>query len=553
MTSPLTDSDAWRLLQKHHSEIVGRHLNELFRDDPTRAERYRARVGELTLDYAKHRIDATTRQRLSQLAVAAGLDERIAALFGGATVNATEHRPALHMALRGSTPADLQVGGVSVAETVHEVQARIQRFVGQVRGGEWRGYTGKPISDVVNIGIGGSELGPRLAVEALAPYGADGPRVHFLGNVDGAAAAALLRRLDPETTLFCVTSKSFGTQETWVNARTARQWLAEAAGEAADSAVAAQFVAVSANTDAAGKFGIEADNVFPMWDWVGGRYSVWSAVGLPVAVAVGWQRFAEFLDGARSMDEHFRSAAVSENLPVIVGLLAIWYRNFFGIGSHCVVAYDERLRALPEYLQQLEMESNGKSATLDGDPVPCETGPVIWGGVGTNAQHAFFQALHQGTGMVPVDLIGVISPHHRLHEHHQALLANLLGQGAALMRGKSATEVRAELAAAGKQPDEIEALVGHRTFPGNRPSSTILLDRLTPSALGTLLALYEHKVYVQASIWGINAFDQWGVELGKQLAKQVLPALEGTGAAVELDDSTAALAELCRSTREQQG
>ncbi|RMD79418.1 MAG: glucose-6-phosphate isomerase [Gammaproteobacteria bacterium] len=532
---------AWRALAEHHRELRGLHLRGLFARDPGRFQALSLEEGALFLDYSKHRVTAETLGLLFQLAREARVEERREAMFAGQRINTTEGRAVLHVALRNRSRRPILVDGRDVMPEVEAVLARMRRFTEALRSGSWRGWTGRPITDVVNIGIGGSDLGPAMATQALRPYH-DGPRCHFVSNVDGSHLHDTLAGLDPETTLFIVASKTFTTQETLTNARSARRWLLERAGD--EAAVARHFVAVSTNAEAVRVFGIDTEHMFEFWDWVGGRYSMWSAIGLPIAVAVGMDRFEELLAGAHAMDEHFRTAPLERNLPVILGLLGIWYTDFFGAATHAVLPYDQHLQRLPAYLQQLEMESNGKRVTLEGEPVGYPTCPVVWGEPGTNGQHAFYQLLHQGTQLVPADFILPLQPHHPLAEHHRILVANCLAQTEALMKGRTEEEARAELRAQGLPEPEVERLVPHRVFPGNRPSSTILLERLTPFALGQLVALYEHKVFVQGTIWGINSFDQWGVELGKQLAKAILPELEGAPVGPH-DASTAGLIRRC--------
>jgi glucose-6-phosphate isomerase len=461
--------------------------------------------------------------------------------MSGDRINNTENRPALHTALRANTPVMLD--GHDVTQEVARVRAQMRRFSDALRAGSAKGATGSAITDVVNIGIGGSDLGPALAVEALAPYAARKPRVHFMSNVDGAHVQAVLEPLDPETTLAIIASKTFTTQETLTNAKSVRTWLAKTVGERTGE----HFAAVTANSRAAQAFGIGNDRIFEFWDWVGGRYSLWSAVGLAIAIAVGMDGYEAMCEGARDMDEHFASAPLGRNMPVMMALLGIWYGDFHGTAAHAILPYDMRLKRFPDYLQQLEMESNGKRVTRDGEAVDYSTCPVVWGAPGTNGQHAFFQMLHQGTQMVPGDFIACRKPHHDLAEHHAILLANCFAQTEALMRGKTADEARAEMQAQGVSASDLERLVPHKVFPGNRPTSTLLLDALTPRALGGLIALYEHKVFAQSVIWGVNAFDQWGVELGKRLADRILPELKNAGPVSSHDSSTNGLINYTKS------
>ncbi len=534
----------WQQLAQHQRELAPMHLRTLFDQDPGRAQRYRLELDGLLLDYSKHRADDQTWTLLQALARVRDVPGWIERLFTGAPVNNTEHRPALHTALRADPAARIEVNGENIVPQIQAVRRRMALLVAAVRGGQWQGFGGEPIRHVVNIGIGGSDLGPAMICQALAGYDRSGPAVHFVSNVDAHQLTAVLAGLPPAGTLFIVNSKSFTTLETHANAVAARDWLT-AAGVPHVEALRRHFLAVSANPQAAGEFGIPADNVLPMWDWVGGRYSLWSAIGLSIAMALGMAGFEALLAGAQRMDTHFRHAPLAENMPVILGLLGVWYGDFFGAQTHAVLPYDQRLARLPAFLQQLDMESNGKRVDREGRPVPYPTGPIVWGEVGTNGQHAFFQLLHQGTHLVPADFIGCIRPDHALRDQHRLLLGNLLAQTEALMRGQTAEEARARLAASGLAGEALEAQVGHRVFPGNQPSTTILLEALTPQTLGMLIALYEHKVFVQSVIWDINPFDQWGVELGKVMAKQLIGELAGEPPAAH-DASTAQLLAWCR-------
>jgi len=529
----------WLALVDHQRDLAQVHLRDLFAADPGRAERFVTEVGDLRLDWSKHRITNTTMRLLVALAGAAGVVERRDAMFRGDHINITEDRAVLHVALRAPRDEVIEVDGENVVPGVHEVLDRMRAFAEQVRSGAWRGATGEAIRTVVNIGIGGSDLGPAMAHRALAAYSTGGPACRFVSNIDGADIAQNLADLDPATTMFVVASKTFTTIETLTNARTARAWLTGALGEAA---VAQHFAAVSTNAELVSAFGIDVDVMFGFWDWVGGRYSVDSAIGLSLMLAIGPEHFDEFLAGFRTVDEHFRSAPLEANGPVILGLLGIWYANFFGVGSHAVLPYSHELARFPAYLQQLDMESNGKYVTLDGEPVRWTTGPVIWGEPGTNGQHAFYQLLHQGTQVMPVDMIGFAKAHHPHQAHHDLLTANLFAQTEALAFGKTVAEVEAE----GTRAD----VVPHRVFPGNRPSTTILAERLTPSVLGQLIALYEHKVFTQGAIWNINSFDQWGVELGKALANKITPELVSPEEpALAHDSSTNAMIRWYRARR----
>ena len=528
----LTDLEAWRALGTHKRAVEGLHLRNLFADDPGRADRFTVESAGLHLDYSKNLVTDETMRLLVALAQATDLRGRIEAMFGGDRINVTEKRAVLHVALRAARDAVIRVDGVDVVPAVHAVLDRMAVVAERVRSGAWTGYTGKRIRNVVNIGIGGSDLGPRMAYEALKHYGARHMRFRFVSNIDGTDFTEAVRGLDPAETLFVVCSKTFTTLETLTNARAARAWCLAALRE--PDAVAKHFVAVSTNATEVRAFGIDTDNMFEFWDWVGGRYSYDSAIGLSLMVAIGAERFHEMLAGFRAMDEHFRTSPFERNMPVILALLGIWYVNFFGAETHAVLPYDQYLARLPDYLQQLDMESNGKAVDLDGNPVTYQTWPIIWGQPGTNGQHAFYQLIHQGTKLIPCDFIGFSQSLNPVGAHHDLLMANLFAQTEALAFGKTADEVRAS----GVDP----AQVPHRTFPGNRPTNTILAARLTPHALGALVALYEHKVFVQGTIWNINSFDQWGVELGKVLATRIATELErADGEALHHDASTNAL------------
>ena len=526
--SPVVSSPAWRALEAHAKNFKS-DISSLFADDPQRAQDFSVEAAGFYLDYSRQRASRETRTLLLKLAQQQELRRWIDRLFAGEAVNSTEHRAALHMALRAPRDAVIRAAGEDVVPAVHAVLQRMAAFAGKLRSGAWRGYSDRKITDVVNLGIGGSDLGPRMVCDALRDL-ADGPRLHFVANIDGAQLDSALKTLNPATTLFIVTSKTFTTQETMANARSARAWFLQSAEEAD---IPLHFVAVSTNQAEVRSFGISAENMFEFWDWVGGRYSLWSAVGLSIVLALGEQRFAELHAGAHAMDGHFRSAPFESNLPVLLALLNVWNTNFLGCASQVIAPYTQRLDQFVCWLQQLEMESNGKSVSRDGSPVGCATTPVLWGGVGTNSQHAFFQMLHQGPATHPVEFILPLAADHALKEQHRMLIANCLAQGAALMRGKTAEQVRAELSARGLAGAELEAAIPHRVFSGNRPSNTLLLPRLDAYNLGALLALYEHRTFAQSVVWNINPFDQWGVELGKQLAGDVLRAMAGES--VELD------------------
>ena len=533
---PVRDRPAWSALRAHHDEVSIAHLRDLFAADPGRAERMSADAVGLHLDFSKHRIVDETVRLLLQLAGESGLRERIDAMFRGDRINVSEHRSVLHVALRMPRDATLIVDGTDVVAQVHEVLDRMAAFAEQIRSGEWKGHTGRRIRNVVNIGIGGSDLGPVMAYEALRFYSDRELTFRFVSNVDSTDLVEATRDLDPAETLFIVSSKTFTTLETMTNATSARDWLVGALGD--EAAVARHFVAVSTNAEKVAAFGIDTANMFGFWDWVGGRYSMDAAIGLSTMIAIGPERFRELLDGFHAMDEHFRTAPFAENLPVIMGLLAVWYRDFFDAQTVGVMPYEQYLKRFPAYLQQLTMESNGKHVTLTGAPVDAATGAVFWGEPGTNGQHSFYQLIHQGTTLIPVDLIGFAKPLNPLREHHDLLSANVFAQAKALAFGRTEEEVRAE-----GTPDDV---VPHRVMEGNRPTSTILAELLTPFRLGTLVALYEHSVFTQGTIWEIDSFDQWGVELGKVMAQEIAPQLQDPDAPLDHDASTNALVTLYR-------
>jgi glucose-6-phosphate isomerase len=538
-------ADSWSALQTHHRAMQSIHMRELFARDPQRFAAFSLRFEDILVDYSKHILTGETIQLLCALARAAKVEAWRDRMFAGEPINVTEGRSVLHIALRNRSNRPIMVHGTDVMPDVNAVLHHMREFTAAVRTGEWKGRTGKRITDVVNIGIGGSDLGPVMVTEALRPYASPSLRVHFVSNVDGTHIAETLKVLNAETTLFIVASKTFTTQETLTNALSAKEWFLSHGGTQHD--VARHFVALSTNTKEVERFGIDSRNMFAFWDWVGGRYSLWSAIGLSIALAIGMDRFEELLEGAHAMDEHFRSTPLETNVPVLLALLGIWYTNFFGATSHAILPYDQYLHRFPAYLQQGDMESNGKRVTRDGQTVDYATGPVIWGEPGTNGQHAFYQLLHQGTQLIPSDFLAPVESHNPLGNHHAILLANCLAQTEALMRGKTEAEVRAELQAAGVSVDNLERLVPHKVFPGNRPSTTILFSRLTPRILGSLIAMYEHKIFVQGIIWAVNSFDQWGVELGKQLAKAILPELERPANSATHDSSTNGLISFVRS------
>ncbi|MFC0532323.1 glucose-6-phosphate isomerase [Phytohabitans kaempferiae] len=543
-TVRLNELPEWAALAKHRAELGGTHLRELFGADPGRAERLTVRVGDLCLDYSKHLVTDDTLGLLRDLAAARGVAELRDAMFRGEKINITERRAVLHTALRAPRDAVIEVDGENVVPEVHAVLDKMTRFADSVRSGAWTGATGKAIRTVVNIGIGGSDLGPAMAYEALRPYTARSLDFRFVSNIDGADLHEAIRDLDPTETLFIVASKTFTTIETITNATSAREWLVAGLG-GDESAVAKHFVALSTNAKEVAAFGIDTQNMFEFWDWVGGRYSYDSAIGLSLMIAIGPERFREMLAGFRTVDDHFRTAPPEANAPLLLGLLGVWYGAFFDAQSHAVLPYSHYLSKFPAYLQQLDMESNGKYVDRQGRPVAWQTGPVVWGTPGTNGQHAYYQLLHQGTKMIPADLIGFARPVAELSPslaaQHDLLMANLFAQGQALAFGKTAEEVRGE-----GVPEEQ---VPHRTFPGNHPTTTILAAELSPSVLGQLVALYEHKVFVQGAIWDIDSFDQWGVELGKVLAKRVEPALTEGADVPGLDPSTATLVATYRAAR----
>ncbi|MGB8329877.1 MAG: glucose-6-phosphate isomerase [Polyangiales bacterium] len=541
-----TRTAAWKALLAHHEEVADLQMRTLFRDDPERAVRFSLMLGDLLFDFSKNRITDQTVSLLTQLCDECGVRDWITRMFAGEAINETEGRAVLHTALRNRGDRTVTVDGIDVMPDVRRVLSQMRAFATSIRDGAWMGYTDRTITDLVNIGIGGSDLGPVMVTEALRPYWKQGLRAHFVSNVDSTHLTEVLRQVQPETTLFIVASKTFTTQETLTNARSARRWLVERLGS--EGAVAKHFVALSTNRDAVVEFGIDPENMFEFWDWVGGRYSLWSAIGLSIATVIGMDHFEELLAGAYEVDEHFRTAPLRENIPVMMALLGVWYHNFFGAGSHAVLPYDQYLHRFPAYLQQADMESNGKSVSREGAAITgCTTGPIVWGEPGTNGQHAFFQLLHQGTHLVPCDFIVAAESQNPMGRHHEILLANCIAQSEALMRGKTADEARDELEKAGVTEERVALLTPHKTFRGNRPSNTFIFEKLTPRALGRLIALYEHKIFVQGVIWNIYSFDQWGVELGKQLAAAILPELTGTDG--EHDSSTRQLIDYCRRHR----
>jgi glucose-6-phosphate isomerase len=540
----ITRTPEWKALEAHRGKMEGVNLRDLFADDPDRGETLTLQAGDLYLDYSKNLATRETLELLVDLAERSGLRRRIDAMFAGERINVTEDRPALHVALRAPRDEVIEVDGENVVPWVHAVLDRMASFAERVRSGGWTGHTGRPIRNVVNIGIGGSDLGPAMAYEALKDFSERSLTFRFVSNVDGTDVFEATRDLDPQETLFIVSSKTFTTLETLTNARTARDWLLSKVG--APKAIAKHFVAVSTNAEKVAEFGIDTENMFEFWDWVGGRYSVDSAIGLSLMVAIGPESFRDMLAGFRQMDDHFRTASFERNMPVLLGLLWTWYGNFFGAETHAVLPYSQHLEKLPAYLQQLDMESNGKSVDLEGNPVDYQTGPVVWGTPGTNGQHAYFQLIHQGTKMIPCDFLGFVHPSHAVGDHHDLLMANLFAQTEALAFGKTREEVEAE--------GVPSADVPHRMFRGNHPTNMVLAPRLTPRVLGQLVGLYEHKVFTQGTIWNVDSFDQWGVELGKVLAGRIVPELQAEGEPeLDHDSSTNALIRRYRRSRAEGG
>ncbi|MCB1985945.1 MAG: glucose-6-phosphate isomerase [Burkholderiales bacterium] len=518
----LTQSPAWLALQSHQTQLSQHSIRDLFDQDPQRFDRFSLQLDDMLVDFSKQPVTQETIHLLVALARQQNLESWIQRMFLGEKINSTENRAALHIALRSKKP--IMLDGEDVTVKVRDVLKKMEQISAVVRSGEYKGYSGKPFTDIVNIGIGGSDLGPLMVTEALKPYGLPRLRPHFVSNIDGTQLYETLQQLDPATTLFIIASKTFTTQETMTNAHSARAWFIAQGGREQD--VARHFVAVSTNRSAVEKFGIQPDNMFEFWDWVGGRYSLWSSIGLSIALTIGMDHFYALLSGADAMDRHFADTPLDKNIPVMLGLIGIWHINFHGIRSHAVLPYDQYLHRFPAYLQQLEMESNGKRISRDGDAVDYQTGTVIWGEPGTNGQHAFYQLLHQGRQTISADFLAPCQSHHPINNHHNLLLSNFFAQTEALMCGKTDREVRTELEAHGMPDESIKKLLPHKTFPGNRPTTSILFKKLDPKTLGALIALYEHKVFVQSVIWNINPFDQWGVELGKQLASRILPELE---------------------------
>jgi glucose-6-phosphate isomerase len=543
----LTTLSSWKNLQTHFAAIEHTQMRDLFKKDDKRFEKFSLEFNNILVDYSKNRITEETLSLLLNLAKERNLKEAIAAMFSGEKINNTEKRAVLHTALRNRSNRPVLVDGEDVMPGINAVLEKMKGFCEKVRSGAWKGYTGKAVTDIVNIGIGGSDLGPYMVTEALKPYAQKGLNIHFVSNVDGTHIAETLKKINAETTLFIVASKTFTTQETLTNAESAKRWFLESAKD--EAAVAKHFVALSTNAKAVSAFGIDTNNMFEFWDWVGGRYSLCSSIGLPIAVYIGFDNFEQLLQGAHDMDEHFRTADFDKNIPVILALLGVWYNNFFGADSHAILPYDQYMHRFAAYFQQGDMESNGKGVTKSGETIDYSTGPIIWGEPGTNGQHAFYQLIHQGTKLIPCDFLAPAQTQNPIGDHHEKLLANFFAQTEALMKGKTAIEAQTELIAA-KLPDaEIESLTPHKVFSGNRPTNSIFFKKLTPAALGSLLAMYEHKIYVQSVIWDVNAFDQWGVELGKQLANKILPELKSNDKITSHDSSTNGLIEFYKKNK----
>ena len=542
-----TFDSTWAALESHYQDIADLPMREQFDQDPQRFSQFSVEDNGLLLDYSKNRITAKTMELLFQLARDAGLDEWIQKMFNGEKINHTENRAVLHTALRNCSDKAMCIDGQDVMPEVKNELQRIRKLSESIRTRQWRGVTGQPITDVVNIGIGGSSLGPEMVTDALRPYGIHDMRFHFVSNVDENHIMDALEMLKPETTLFIVSSKSFTTQDTMLNASTARKWFLKSVED--ESAVNKHFVAVTSNREAAIEFGIDPDNIFMMWDWVGGRYSLWSAIGLPIVISIGMDNFEQMLQGGYEMDQHFISQPFEKNIPVILGLLGIWYNNFFQAQAHAILPYDQHLHRLPAYLQQADMESNGKYVGRDGKPVEVTTGPIIFGEIGIAAQHAFYQLIHQGTKLIPADFLAPITDYHCIMRHHRVLMSNVFAQTEALMKGKTESEARAELEESGVKGDELEALLPYKIFPGNKPTNTLLFQTLDPKTLGKLIAMYEHKIFVQGILWNINSFDQWGVELGKQLAVKIQGELNDVLEITSHDSSTNGLINYYKSKR----
>ena len=540
------DTSAWNKLEEYYFSFEGTHMKEIFANDPERFQKYSLKFEDILVDFSKNIFDDDVRGMLVELASECGLKSAIESMFTGEKINATENRAVLHVALRNRSNNPILVDGNDVMPEVNAVLSQMKEFSEKVISGEWKGYTGKAITDIVNIGIGGSDLGPLMVTEALKPY-KNHLNLHFVSNVDGTHIAETLKRVNPETTLFIVASKTFTTQETMTNANTARDWFLKTAND--EAVVKYHFVAVSTNEKAVSAFGIDIKNMFRFWDWVGGRYSLWSAIGLSIVCGIGFENYVQLLEGAHAMDIHFRTAGFNKNIPVILALIGIWYNNFFGSESEAILPYDQYMHRFAAYFQQGNMESNGKYVDRNGEQVDYQTGPIIWGEPGTNGQHAFYQLIHQGTKLIPCDFIAAAINHNQVGDHHQKLLANFFAQTEAMMVGKTEDQVKAELKAAGKSETEIKALLPFKVFMGNIPTNSILVKKLTPHTLGSLIAMYEHKIFVQGIIWNIYSFDQWGVELGKQLANAILPELTSDNPVIGHDASTNGLINAYKQMR----
>lgn len=541
-----TTTLAWQKLSKYYFRFKGTHLREIFKNDSERFKKYSLKFEDILVDFSKNIIDDEIRKILVELAVECGLKDAIESMFSGEKINATENRAVLHIALRNQSNTPIYVDGVNVMDQVNAVLEQIKIFSEKVISGQWKGYSGKTITDVVNIGIGGSDLGPLMVTEALKPY-KNNLNLHFVSNIDGTHIAETLKKVDPETTLFIINSKTFTTQETLANANTAKNWFLESAIET--SHIAKHFVAVSTNTEMVSAFGIDTANMFKFWDWVGGRYSLWSAIGLSIVLSIGYDNYIELLSGSHAIDKHFKNTEFNENIPVILALIGIWYNNFYGAETEAILPYDQYMHLFASYFQQGDMESNGKLIDRNGEKVNYQTGPIIWGKTGTNGQHAFYQLIHQGTKLIPCDFIAPVISHNPLGNHHQMLLSNFFAQTEALMLGKTEEQVAEELKTANKTESEINSLMPFKVFPGNVPTNSILVKKITPYVLGSLIAIYEHKIFVQGIIWNIYSFDQWGVELGKQLAGKILPELDGNDAVTTHDVSTNGLINTYKEMR----
>ncbi len=543
----LTQLPSWQKLKAHHATVAPVQMRSLFAEDAQRFEKFSIQFNDILVDYSKNRITAETLQLLTALAKESGVEEWREKMFSGDKINNTENRAVLHIALRNRSNRPIFFEGKDVMPEINVVLAKMKKFCDEIRSGSWKGYTGKSITDVVNIGIGGSDLGPFMVTEALKPYAQEGLNIHFVSNVDGTHIAETLKHLNAETTLFIVASKTFTTQETLTNAESAKHWFLKTAKD--NQAVAKHFVALSTNAKAVAAFGIDTANMFEFWDWVGGRYSLCSAIGLSIAVYIGFENFEQLLQGFHDIDEHFRTAPLEQNIPVILAVLGVWYNNFFDAASHAILPYDQYMHRFAAYFQQGDMESNGKRVTRDGHKIDYETGPIIWGEPGTNGQHAFYQLIHQGTKMIPCDFLAPVQSQNPISDHHPKLLANFFAQTEALMKGKTEAEAKAELEKAGISGKQIEELLPHKIFPGNKPTNSIFFKKLTPSVLGTLIGMYEHKIFVQGMIWQVNPYDQWGVELGKQLANAIFPELTNSEKITSHDSSTNGLIEFYKGNR----